>query len=457
VLEISASAMTITRTFSLNPDTTTTDGPNAARGLPNYLNQAVITPDGQRLWIPAKKDNIYRGTFRDGQALNHEDTVRSLVAQLDLVGNTETVANRIDLDNSHFPTALCFSPRGDLVFAALIGNEQVAVLDTRTRSTLPAISTADGSNVLGYGPSGLCVSPDGTKLYVHNFLERKVRAFNISALTGGTGTGAPLLGSVTLPANEPLAANVLLGKKLFHNSQDTRLARDGYMSCASCHLGGDHDGRTWDITNFGEGLRQTIDLRGRAGMGHGALHWSANFNEVQDFEGQIRSLSGGSGLINGTPNAPLGTANAGRSSDLDALAAYVASLNSVLRSPFRLSNGNQTTSATNGATHFTNKGCATCHSGTPFTKSNASTFPLDNIGTQTTASGQRLGATLTGLDTPTLRAVWSTEPYLHRGQANALADVFNTTNAPGTTNHARFRELTAAQQTELLDYLMQIE
>ena len=44
-------------------------------------------------------------------------------------------------------------------------------------------------------------------------------------------------------------------------------------------------------------MRNTIDLRGRAAMGHGYLHWSANFDELQDFEGQIRQLRGGTGLM----------------------------------------------------------------------------------------------------------------------------------------------------------------
>ena len=48
---------------------------------------------------------------------------------------------------------------------------------------------------------------------------------------------------------------------------------------------------------MGEGLRNTISLRGRAGMAQGFLHWSGNFDEVQDFEGQIRALAGGTGLM----------------------------------------------------------------------------------------------------------------------------------------------------------------
>ena len=90
---------------------------------------------------------------------------------------------------------------------------------------------------------------------------------------------------------------MLAGKQLFYDARDPRLARDRYMSCASCHNDGGHDGRVWDLTGLGEGLRNTIALRGRAGMGQGFLHWSNNFDEVQDFEGQIRTLAGGTGLM----------------------------------------------------------------------------------------------------------------------------------------------------------------
>ncbi len=455
VWELNPATLSLTRTITLARDTTTVDGPSAARGVANYLSQVVISPDGLKAWLPAKKDNISRGQFRDGQPLEHDNTVRALVAQLSLTTNAELAANRLDLDNTGLPVAACFSPRGDLVFVAAIGNEHVAVIDAATRNTLPAISTADAGQVLGYAPSGLCVSPDGTKLFVHNFLERRVRVFDISALTAGTGSSATLLGTVALTVTEPLATNVVRGKRLFYNSEDPRLASEGYISCASCHLGGDHDGRVWDITQFGEGLRNTIDLRGHSGMGHGPLHWTANFDEVQDFENQIRDLSGGSGLIVGTPNPPLGTPNAGRSTDLDALAAYVASLSTIPRSPFRTAAGALTPAAVNGQAHFTSKACATCHGGANFTDSAPGVF--HDVGTINASSGKRLGATLPGLDTPTLRGVWATFPHLHRGQAVDLRAVFDTTNAPTATPHARYRELTTAQQDELIRYLLEIE
>ncbi len=81
------------------------------------------------------------------------------------------------------------------------------------------------------------------------------------------------------------------GKQFFYDAQDTRLALHGYISCASCHNDGGQDGRVWDLTGFGEGLSNTTSLRGRAGA-QGFLHWSNNFDEVQDFEGQIREPRG---------------------------------------------------------------------------------------------------------------------------------------------------------------------
>ena len=84
------------------------------------------------------------------------------------------------------------------------------------------------------------------------------------------------------------------GKRIFYNAADPRMGLDGYLSCATCHLEGGQDGRVWDFTDRNEGLRNTIDLRGRAGTGHGNLHWTANFDEVQDFENDIRNAFGGS-------------------------------------------------------------------------------------------------------------------------------------------------------------------
>jgi hypothetical protein len=113
---------------------------------------------------------------------------------------------------------------------------------------------------------------------------------------------------------------------------------------------GGHDGRVWDFTGRGEGLRRTTDLRGRTGMGHGAVHWSGNFDEIQDFEHDIRGPFGGTGFLNlsqqqfAAQHPSPASGKTGLSTDLDALAAYVSSLTPAHtpRSPARNANGTST-------------------------------------------------------------------------------------------------------------------
>jgi len=102
------------------------------------------------------------------------------------------------------------------------------------------------------------------------------------------------------------------------------------------------------------------------------------------------------------------------------MAAYVASLTVTPQSPYRTSTGTNSSSALRGLELFKSRNCATCHAGAAFTGSGTAT--LIDIGTLKPASGQRLGANLTGIDVPTLRDLWATAPYLHDGSAPTLND-----------------------------------
>src|SRR5262249_30296775 len=156
---------------------------------------------------------------------------------------------------------------------------------------------------------------------VNNFMDRTVSVFDLTNLMVNGTTDVSLIGTISAVATENVTAQVLKGKQFFYNARDRRIVRDRYMTCASCGSARGHDGRVWDLTGMGEGLRNTINLRGRANA-QGFLHWSANFDEVQDFEGQIRTLAGGTGLMTdaafntGTRSQPLGLAKAGVSADL---------------------------------------------------------------------------------------------------------------------------------------------
>jgi len=412
-------------------------------GIPNYVGAVAIAPAGGVGWVPSKQDNILAGELRGGAGMTFDQTVRAITSKIDLSNNSEQLSNRVDHDNASVAGVSAFDPYGVTLFTSLEGNRQVALIDVSTAIEIGRFDT-------GRAPQGLAVSADGTRLYVHNFTDRSVGVYDIEDVVNNGSTFVEVVDTVDVVSNDRLNQTVLRGKQLFYDARDDRLAGLDYMSCASCHVDGEHDGRVWDFTGLGEGLRNTITLKGRAGTGHGILHWTGNFDEIQDFEGQIREFAGGSGLMNDSDfaatEAPLGAAKAGLSADLDALAAYMESLEQVDESPWRNTDGTMTAAAQNGGSLFVSKGCATCHAGAVFTDSNSAL--LHDVGTLMTESGQRLGATLTGLDTPTLLGVWRTAPYLHDGSAATLEDAIAAHTSVNVT---------AAEQADLASYLAQLD
>jgi hypothetical protein len=112
-----------------------------------------------------------------------------------------------------------------------------------------------------------------------------------------------------------------------------------------------------------------------------------------------------------------------------------------------------TAAAVAGQALFQQRGCNTCHSGTDFTDS--ATAQLHDVGTIKPSSGRRLNQPLTGFDTPTLKGVWETAPYLHDGSAATLLDVLTTANT--ANRHGDTASLNATQLQELVAYLQQID
>ncbi len=410
------------------------------RGIPNYLGAAAIAPDGLSAWVPSKQDNVMRGTLRDGQPLDFQSTVRAISSRI-VLGESlvEDSDLRVDHDNSGVATAAAFEPTGNYLFVALETSRHVAVVD-------PANGREIFRFISGRAPQGLAVSDDGRRLFVNNFMDRTVAAFDLGRLLDQERVAH--IGTTAAVAAEKLAAQVLKGKQFFYDAADPDLARDGYLSCASCHADGGSDGRIWDFGGFGEGLRRTISLRGRA-AGSLPMHWSGNFDEAQDFEAQIRDFAGGRGLMDDADfvlrSDPMGAKKAGVSADLDALAAYMASLDSHEPSPHRNADGSLTTAAAEGKSLFAARGCLACHGGPDFSGSDGQ---LHDVGTLKPASGGRLGGSLAGIDTPTLRDVWSANAFLHDGSAASVAQAIAAHTTLGAFDSGDLARLSA--------YVMQI-
>jgi DNA-binding beta-propeller fold protein YncE len=451
VVELSAESLSLARTIALITD----PGPDteaSSRGVPNYLRQVSVSPDGAFAWVPSKKDNTERGAALDGEALTFETSVRTIISYIDLVDNQETFAKRFDFNNRSLGLSVAFSPIGDYAFLGLMGNNAVEVFDAYDSRIV------SGSFGVGKAPDGL-VLDDAGHLFVNAFMSRSVVVLDAVGILTSTNFALDVITEVSVSQQEKLDPEVLLGKQIFYDAEDPRMGRAGYISCAVCHLDGFEDGRTWDFTDRGEGLRNTTSLLGKRGNGQGRLHWSANFDEVQDFEHDIRGPFGGSGFMpdaqfnEGTRNTTLGDPKAGLSVELDALAAYVTSLDTVNPSPFRTAEGTLTESGWRGLELFTRLGCSTCHAGADFTDSAEGL--LHDVGTMTALSGSRLGGPLAGVDTPTLRGVWETAPYLHDGSAATLHEVLVARNAAEL--HGATLNLAQQELDDLVSYLLQID
>lgn len=447
VVEVNPATMAVARTVPLAFDTNT-DRDENGRGLPNYLGAVTISPDGARAWVPSKKDNLARGLARDGQPLTFESTVRTIASQIDLAANSEVLSARIDFNDRDMANAVALSPRGDYAFVALQGSNLVEARDAYTGARAAILFDT------GLAPQGVALSDSGNTLYVQNFMSRSVRVYNVQGIVEST-TFAPVpLASVATVASEKLPPTVLKGKQIFYTARDERIGRDGYIACASCHTDAGSDAQVWDFTDRGEGLRNTVNLTGRAGTGQGNVHWSGNFDEVQDFENDIRNFFDGAGLMTdaqynaGTRSNPLGDPKAGVSADLDALAAYLGSLNQGGLSPFRNADGSLTADGQAGRLLFESQGCVTCHAGPQFTDSSYGV--LHNVGTGMTRAGAA-----SSVDTPTLKGLWASAPYLHNGAAAGLLDVLTTANP--SNQHANVGSLTSAQRSQLVAYLQQID
>jgi YVTN family beta-propeller protein len=353
----------------------------------------------------------------------------------------------------------------------------------------------------GKNPRGLVINADDTRAYVMNFLSRDVAVVNISGNNPALYKTLVRMPSAALPGAGTTDEIVQRGKYLFNTAigpegkeanskRPAGLMSDfGWGSCYGCHPQALADSVTW---MFADGPRQAISMESTfefpvnpALIVNGApklpdshmraLNWSAIRDSVQDFERNIRAVSGGGGLIReaglaegaaGLANIPdflcapgtsppCKTPNTGRDPDLDAIATYLAL---GVRAPISpVSSG----VVKKGRVLFETAGCHTCHGGPNWTNSILDFAPppalaqindaqlskfLCRVGTFDaglfTAPGNEIRANnianvaargVLGFNPPSLIAVFNSAPYLHSGAAPTLDAVIDD-SLPGVTH-----------------------
>jgi YVTN family beta-propeller protein len=344
------------------------------------------------------------------------------------------------------PHAMAFSADGSLAFIADTGSEDVLVVDANQRAEVALVRPLPG-----HQPEGIVVGSDG-RVYVdeRNTLDVAVLVVDMSnaALLGPQVTVA---GTLSRTSRDPMPPNLRAGQHLFNsaNSDELPITTDHWVSCMTCHIEGRSDAVTW---RFLEGPRDTPSNAG--GVLHtGFLLRTAARTKVEDYWQTINSEQGG----HFSTSVPL------LESDLHLLADYVNYAVPYPEPPSEV----DPAAVSRGAQLFGKLGCAGCHAGAYFTDSGTGNPSLDltgpvmlhDVGTCVTGGpfndapvpaedGSPRGAC--AFDTPSLRGVADSAPYLHDGSAMTLQEVFFL--APNMVGKAA-TQLSADDRNALVTYL----
>jgi YVTN family beta-propeller protein len=164
----------------------------------------------------------------------------------------------------------------------------------------PANPATNGDNA-GKLPQGIVINRSGSRAWVANFVSR-----NVSVVDLDTDQVIRTIRVAPLPAPGSQEETVAVGAEMFFSSRGNfnrpagaavqtseRLASEGWQSCASCHFEGLTDGVIWE---FGSGPRKSVPLNAtfnpRNRNEQRALNYSAIFDEVEDFDANVRNTSG---------------------------------------------------------------------------------------------------------------------------------------------------------------------
>jgi YVTN family beta-propeller protein len=396
--------------------------------IPTWPNVApapavVANATGTRAYLPQTMAHAL------GFNIQFDNTVFPRVSVLNLETNSHQTSEDISLPEKDQPVGLPWDvalARNDTeLWVVNAASNDVSVLDISNPARVKRVAHIP----VAENPRGIVVSPDGTKVYVNNTL-----AGTVSVIDAKTYS---VTADITV-TDIPLPPVLLNGKRLFHSSARSDLAQARWISCNTCHVEGEHDGRTWLLQYIGEVppgatpviKRNTTSLLGM--IETYPLRWSAEWDESADSEFSVRFEQFGTGLIHDDEmNPTLGEPNQGRSYDLDCLATYIDSL----ALPFR--EHTLTPAERRGKTIFESPEtkCAECHPAPLYTD-----HQIHDVGTAD-GEGEWFGPRI---DTPTLRFLFDSAPYLHDGSAATLREVLTTANRDdehGVTSHLTEQEI----------------
>ncbi len=353
-----------------------------------------------------------------------------------LVGPADVPGDSFGQNVRSYVASVTFSPDGAAMLASMEGSRVVVAASTRSVrrgldgedfDDVPATrgqftSVASTFIVTDQGPRTVLFTDEDTA-YVHSFLDRTVGDLlaNVALAelaqfddvgfaeqsTYQTQDGVAL-------TSETLGDDLEYGRRLFFSAVDSRMSHPGAgVSCATCHFEVRNDGLTW---TFVEGVRQTPSLAGDISLTE-PVTWVNDVESVAD-----EAMATSQDRMGGDDLYP---------EDAARIDAFVNSTRHVDISTAKLDRD----AIARGAEIFHREevGCGDCHTGPEGT---------DN------AFHELYG--LQAVNTPALRGIAATAPYLHDGSMRTLEQLIDKLEdgSMGDTS-----SLSEAEKADLVAYL----
>jgi YVTN family beta-propeller protein len=439
-----------------------------SQGIPNSLEQFVISPDGKTAWVPHMLTNV-------DTAIHFEETIFPAISVIDLERDEEIVDARkelfaeINVSDSQNQTIIVsnpydvvFKPDGSKAYAVMSGSEDLVAFDLKRGGNATQILR----RINGDNPRGAVISPDGESLFVHNAMSH-----DLSVLNAGAGSYSRVKAAgenIALVDNDPMDPLERQGKTIFYSANSDEYAADitgnNWMSCASCHADGDMNGLTLTTPKGPRNVPSNV-LTTKTGL----FMWDGTRDDFEDYLLTVQGEMGG--MMKYNPGKPL-------PEDVthmyDAMFAFLDNPESFPppKSPYRSKNGELSKAALEGKRLFEGKaGCLSCHGGENFTDSmkavdgNGKLITenqdfLYDIGTSNALDKESAGDARAAMknkrdnkrfDTPTLRGVWATAPYFHDGSAKTLEEAISRHNTKEVSGLSR------GEITKIAEYVGTLE
>ena len=341
-----------------------------------------------------------------------------------------------DVDNGAANAwGIAWTPDGKFICISQAGTHEISVIDWDGLSKKLAKYEADGKGedvkndlsflvdlrrrirLCGDGPRGLTTI--GSTVYATQYFSDTVCKVDVNPDI------RPAPKCIPLGPKQPMS-KARKGELYFN---DARLCFQQWQSCASCHPDGRMDGLNWDLLNDGMGNPKSAKSMVLAHMTPPAMITGVRATAEVAVRAGIRFIQ-----FAVRPEE-----------DSVCIDEYLKSLQPV-PSPFLVKvNGKYQLSepARRGEKLFKSQGCAECHSGPYYTD-----FKKYDIGVGT---GREKGLKF---DTPTLREVWRTRPYLYDGRAVTMEEVLKEFNPKD--QHGATSKLNAQQVKDLAEYVMSL-